>query len=272
MAVRPTLSNTSAANTDVSVSVVMPIKAPAPWLESALDSIVHQTRTASEIICVVDGRDPDLITFLNSREGVKVLVNEISRGPADARNLGINSATGDYIALLDSDDKWTTTHLEQLTSELRENPGLLVVGSRAVTVDEQGRPHGSVGGRAGASSAQLLIRNQFVNSGTLFHRETALALGSLNPRVRVCEDYDLWLRLASVGPVRMVAGSPTVLYRMTSTGVSRERINQESRQAIRASRRKLGRSLKLPLIVPDFFQWTWEQYLDFQVPSLKKAG
>lgn len=247
----------------------MPIKAPAPWIGPALDSIRSQTFTAPETICVVDGHHPGLIGFLCSRGDVEVLVNEVSRGPAAARNRGIHSATGNYIALLDSDDEWTPTHLARLTSVLLHDPSILVVGSRAITVDEQGRPCGSIGGRARTSRGHLLIRNQFVNSGTLFRREAALDVGGLNTEVRVCEDYDLWLRLAARGRVRIVDGPPTVRYRITSTGVSRERIDQKSRQAIQASRRTLGRSLNLPSIIPDTCQWAWERYLDLRTPLPK---
>ena len=264
---RPTEQSSSSAKASVSVSVVMPIKAPAPWIGVALDSILAQTHPATEAICVVDGHDREMLGLLKARDNVEVLVNEVSRGPAYARNRGINSASSNYIALLDSDDEWAPTHLEQLTSALRDDPNLLVVGSRAITMNERGRILGSVGGRARASRSQLLIRNQFVNSGTVFRQDAALNVGGLNTEVRVCEDYDLWLRLAAKGPVRMVGGPPTVKYRVTTSGVSREHIDQRSREAVRVSRRQLGRSLNLPQVVPDTCQWAWERYLDLRAPS-----
>jgi glycosyltransferase involved in cell wall biosynthesis len=247
--------------------VVIPIKAPAPWLRLALDSIAQQSFKPLETICVVDGYDPELISELQRREDVKVLVNDQSEGPAYARNRGIHEATGDYIALLDSDDEWEPTHLQALTSALLDDPGILVVGTRAYKVDKDEQPLGLVGGSHRASRLQLLIRNQFVNSGILFRREAALNVGCLNTVVRVCEDYDLWLRLAANGHVRMISGAPTVKYRVTSSGVSREKINQSSRDAIRISRRKLASSMRIPRVVPDFFQWCWERYLKMTSPN-----
>jgi len=95
------------------VSAVIPAHNRAHTLSRAIRSILSQTERPDEII-VVDDRSTDgteqLVT--GSFRDVRYMLNEHAAGPAGARNQGIERATGDYIAFLDSDDEWFPRHLE----------------------------------------------------------------------------------------------------------------------------------------------------------------
>ncbi len=89
------------------VSVVIPVYKVEPWIRECLDNLVNQTLKEIEIICVDDG-SPDncgaiLDEYAQRDERIKV-VHQKNSGVQKARNAGLDIATGEYIALLDSDD------------------------------------------------------------------------------------------------------------------------------------------------------------------------
>lgn len=88
------------------VSVVIPFYNGAEWLSEAVQSVLDQTYSNLEIIVVNDGSPEDVSAFLSKYEDKVSYYKKENGGPASARNLGIEKSTGDYIALLDSDDVW----------------------------------------------------------------------------------------------------------------------------------------------------------------------
>ena len=99
-----------------SVSVIIPVYNTAPFLRQCLDSVLSQTLSDTEVICVDDGSDDGSIDILReyeqADERVKVILQENSGGGA-ARNKGIDAARGRYLSFLDSDDFFEPTMLEE---------------------------------------------------------------------------------------------------------------------------------------------------------------
>ena len=100
------------------VSIIVPVYGVEEWLERCMESLVHQTLQDIEIIVVNDG-SPD-----NSQEIIDRYVKEYpdlvqghikeNGGLSDARNYGLQYATGEYIAFVDSDDYVDVTMYEKL--------------------------------------------------------------------------------------------------------------------------------------------------------------
>ena len=89
-----------------SISVVVPTFNRSGTLRRALQSIARQTRAPDQIIVVDDGSTDDTRQMVTSRFPQAIYLHQPNRGVSSARNLGINSASGEWIALLDSDDEW----------------------------------------------------------------------------------------------------------------------------------------------------------------------
>ncbi len=93
----------------MTISVVVPIYNVAAYLKECVDMVLSQTYQDLEVILVDDGSTDrsglicDEYARLDNR--VKV-IHKINGGLSDARNAGLNVATGEYIIFLDSDDKW----------------------------------------------------------------------------------------------------------------------------------------------------------------------
>ena len=94
------------------VSVIIPFYEGIDWLREAIDSVLSQTFDDYEIIVVNDGSNEDTSDFLRQYGEKIVYIKKENGGPSTARNVGIEIATGRYIAFLDSDDRWFKTKLE----------------------------------------------------------------------------------------------------------------------------------------------------------------
>ena len=95
--------------TEAAISVIIPTIGRAS-LRTAVESALNQTVPPAEVIVVVDSDgEPDLPTS----DAVRVLRTSGGVGPGRARQLGIDSAKGDIIALLDDDDRWKKGKLEK---------------------------------------------------------------------------------------------------------------------------------------------------------------
>ncbi|PKB52360.1 hypothetical protein CRH03_16550 [Clostridium sp. HMb25] len=88
------------------VSVIIPFYKGVNWLDEAVDSVIAQDYPEVEIIIINDGSPEDLTRFLKKYKDAVIMLTQKNKGPAAARNTGINAATGKYVAFLDADDIW----------------------------------------------------------------------------------------------------------------------------------------------------------------------
>jgi glycosyltransferase involved in cell wall biosynthesis len=199
-----------------SVSVVMPAYNRGRFLATAVGSVMAQSRPCHEIIVVDDGSTDDTADVVRSLGPRVRYLRQENAGPAAARNAGIRVATGDWVAFLDTDDRWLPEKIErQLAIVERHREVALVSADTAIAdaagsllVDSNFRRHGLQGffqGLAGApipnAPGRLLCVN-FINTSTaMVRRDLLLALEGFDSRLRYGEDLELWLRVAASHPV-----------------------------------------------------------------------
>ena len=123
------------------VSIVVPVYNTAKFLPQCLDSILKQTLTDFELLCVDDGSTDDSLSILHdfaaSDSRVKILSRQNDgKGAAEARNLGLNHAEGKYIQFLDSDDFFESDMLERMV-EKAERLSLDMIICRADCFDQR---------------------------------------------------------------------------------------------------------------------------------------
>ncbi|MBB3188414.1 glycosyltransferase [Microbacter margulisiae] len=98
-------------------SVIIPIYNVAPYLRQCLDSVLLQSFTDYEILCINDGSTDESGTILEEYAGKHThikLISQTNQGLSAARNRGIRAAHGDYILFLDSDDWLESNALQTL--------------------------------------------------------------------------------------------------------------------------------------------------------------
>lgn len=204
-----------------SVSVVIPFYDSMGTIERALESVARQTVLPSEIIIVDDASAPQehraLEEVLKRAWGtpVRLLTLPENVGPATARNVGWDAASGEWIGLLDADDAWHERHLElQLDAA---GSGTIMVGSAstlATSAEWMQLPVADNPSVDRVSLRDLLVHNIFSTSGVLIRRITP---ARFTPGRRYAEDHELWMRLAAEGRVLKIR-SPLVAHFKEAVG------------------------------------------------------
>ncbi|OGR33183.1 MAG: hypothetical protein A2091_02790, partial [Desulfuromonadales bacterium GWD2_61_12] len=183
----------------------------------AIRSALVQTLAVAEVLVCDDGSTDA------SREVVRAIADrrvrwvEGSRGgrPAIPRNRGIHESRGEWLAFLDDDDEWLPEKLERQLG-LAGSLGTLAVSSNAFRIIP-GMPRGKAlldwqGERL--TFADILDTNRVICSSVLIHRSLIADVAGFpeSPRLIACEDYALWLRVASRTDFAYVA-EPLLNYR-----------------------------------------------------------
>jgi glycosyltransferase involved in cell wall biosynthesis len=198
--------NSAMNSTMPKVSVIMPSYNTANLIGEALDSVFGQSYRDFEVIVVNDGSPdtPDLERVLQPYLQRIVYLKQENRRACGARNNGISHAKGEYLAFLDSDDSWTPEYLQSQIQKLEADPSLDMVycdcliygdGPEAGKTFMQGCPStGSV-----IFESVLTEQCQIPVSGTVVRRQAVVNAGLFDERLAMCDDYEMWLRLAFHG-------------------------------------------------------------------------
>jgi glycosyltransferase involved in cell wall biosynthesis len=221
--------------TPISLSVVIPAYNAQPFLSRAIESALSQTVPPAEILVVDDGSNDDTFKIASAfRAPVKAL-KKANGGPASARNLGIQHAHSDWIALLDADDAWLPGKLEEQIKLISSDVALIHSNARGrlnSILDETTFP-------------QLWRRNCILNSSVLLRRDVFVRVGGFDedPALIGVEDYNLWLRIAASG--WKIRGSPKELciYTPAATSLSRQILRFAAAEL--ANARKIAHLLSL---------------------------
>ena len=117
------------------VSIIMPVYNKAKYLENMVNCILSQTYTNFELIIINDGStDSSELICNNLKKDIRVKVIHIkNRGVSNARNVGLEIATGEYIQFLDADDYIEENMLEDLINIIDTyNPDLIISGIKKI--------------------------------------------------------------------------------------------------------------------------------------------
>jgi glycosyltransferase involved in cell wall biosynthesis len=198
----------------MNISVVIPSHNRSRSLPRALDSVLCQTLPAGEIILVDDGSTDDTPAMMAGKYPQCVYLRQANQGVSSARNLGISAASGEWIALLDSDDAWQPDKLAHQMEALRISPDTRICHTDEIWIRHGVRvnpmhKHAKSGGRIFRRCLPLCIISP---SSVVLHRSLFEEYGMFDPALPACEDYDLWLRLCAHEEVGFVDRPLTVKY------------------------------------------------------------
>jgi glycosyltransferase involved in cell wall biosynthesis len=196
------------------VLVVIPAFNRPKRLERAIRSILYQTNHRFSMVVVDDASTSDLAPCRNLvlDRGHQWISSESNCGPAESRNLGADSRPFEWVMFLDSDDVWLPGKLERHLSWHRENPGIRISQVRESWI-RNGAPFSKPGHLEqplGRIFAECVSRCAVSPSCVAIRRDLWEETGGFDPRFRVCEDYELWLRISCHEEIGLVSGDPLV--------------------------------------------------------------
>src|SRR4051794_38467883 len=231
------------------VSIITPAHEAESLIGRAVASARAQTMEDWEMIVADDASRDDTATAAaeSGDPRVRVVRSEHGLGPAGARNLALDHATGELVALLDADDQLLPRHLELMTglydTEQARTGDVGVVSCDAWLEGPAGRLPETYGERfgfpEGAGVTELLEANT-VFVAALAPRAVIEAAGRFSTECFGSEDHDLWLRILESG--RRIVSTREVLavYSVSGEGLSGDPLGM-ARPAAATFRRALAR-------------------------------
>jgi len=181
------------------VSVIIPTYNRWPVVGAAVESVLAQTFSNLELI-VIDDDSTDGTAAELAKFGARLRIFSTPRqGVSAARNLGARQSCGRYLAFLDSDDLWCPRKLERQTAFMMEYPEAQICQTEEIWVRNGIRVNPKAAHRK--PSGDIFLRSLDLclvsPSAVMMTRELFQRLGGFDETFPVCEDYDLWLRIAA---------------------------------------------------------------------------
>ncbi len=210
----------SDAGGELPVTVIIPSKRGRECVDDAIGSVLAQEGVGNEIIVVLDDCTAARADWIEQqyRDHPSVrFVRHAARSASASRNLGLRSARHAWVAFLDDDDIMRAGRLQQMLSAAVAQRARWVVSDAErfdVTTGRSRRQHAS-----GVDLRHLLVSNVVPGggSGVVAQRQLVLDVGGFDERLRNSEDWDLWIRLATIGPPASVR-NVTLVRRVSSAG------------------------------------------------------
>lgn len=208
-------------------------------LPETIDSVLSQTFDDWEWRIVDDGSTDRTADVARSTGDPRISVQSIAHTglPAVARNVAIEQAQAQYVAILDADDIWDPRKLELQVAVLDRHPDVGLVHTAADRlVDGQRIPRPYA---AAPSPADLVRDNSIPSDSVLLRRELLVTYGAFDPDPELwgSADYELWLRLLPRTRFAFIA-EPLLLYRAhgMQMSVQRERMHRGALTALLKTR------------------------------------
>lgn len=199
------------------VSVIIPCFNQGRFLFDAISSLQAQTYPDWEAVIVNDGSEDEtaeIASALCHKDRRVRYIAQVNEGLSSARNAGIRASNGDFIQFLDADDQLEIGKLEQHIKTLQKHPEIdIVYGNAKYFIDDvfgifDRGPYGDGPDHDWISEcwydprpilSKLIERNLFPVCCPMIRRSLQKQAGLFNEELDALEDWEYWLRCASVG-------------------------------------------------------------------------
>lgn len=177
----------------------MPVHNGAQFLRPAIESVLAQTHRDLELFVIDDDSTDGSVAiaqgFTDPR--LRSFAGHGRRGLPGTLNIGLQAATGEFVARLDQDDVAHPDRLEKQIAWLERRRDVVLVGSLARLIDEHGHVTGSVRRPISENGVRWysFVENPLIHSTACFRRDAVMALGGYDASLPLAEDFDLWGRI-----------------------------------------------------------------------------
>jgi glycosyltransferase involved in cell wall biosynthesis len=196
------------------VSIVTPSYNQARFLEETMRSVLEQDYPAIEYVVVDDGSTDESVEIIGRyADRLAWWTTQPNAGQVAAINRGFEHTSGDYMAFVNSDDTLLPGAVAMMVDELERDPSLVMVYGDAVYTDAESRQTGYLPSRPWDPA--LMVRranNHVVQPSSMWRRSAWDEAGPLNERGYYFFDFEFYLRLSALGPVKQIP-QPLSTYR-----------------------------------------------------------
>lgn len=183
-------------------SVIIPLYNKECFIENTLKSVLNQSFTDFEVIIINDGStDKSEEKTLEFKDARIQYFHKENGGVSSARNFGIEKSKSDYIAFIDADDYWYPNFLQEMHQNIHKHPEFKVF-SAAIEVETAKKVIPSKYSILKTGDCEIV--NYFEASSkesviwtscAVFHKSVFEKVGVFDPKIKIAEDTDLWIRV-----------------------------------------------------------------------------
>lgn len=244
------------------------------WVDEAMKSALQSDGIDLKVVLVLNGPKISLdATQIQSEEeqypwltDSRVLVLRFNHylGMSGSIIEGIKYVNTEYIANLDGDDIVLPQRFAQQLEYLQSHPDCVLVGARAHMIDEDDQQIGDLKSVVSADVRKsLFLFNPIPHSSVMFRKSAYDRIGGHTPGLDQCEDYDLTLRIGTLGKVAVLPDF-LVLYRVHTSNLSKGAAPRGPHvDCVTRGRRQLAKALGVPavLALPPHLLWRGVQFV-----------
>lgn len=221
---------------ELDVSVIIPAYNVQRYIRRAIDSALAQSGVSVEVIVVDDGSTDGTRTVVESIDDERVVLMALERngGVSCARNAGLKRARGDWVAVLDGDDRFAPERLSRLLKAAQSSGAHMIVDDLLVEYEDGRQSHAMLKKTLTAAGAELsptlfIERNLFFRSPSLgyvkpvIRRDYLIAQGvQYEPSMKIGEDFHFILALLSCGARCRIVNEPLYFWTWRSDSCSKQ--------------------------------------------------
>lgn len=178
------------------VDIIIPAYNPGPYIHEAIKSAFKQNYRHKQIIVIDDHSEEDLSFLKKDYPGIIFHRNEKNLGASETRNLAIKMGRGELISLLDADDIMSPNKLKISVEKFKDTNAGMTCGNYRIFVNRSRYMNPFYKQPIKVNWESLLKVNLVASGSTTIRRDVLEKVGGFDPRYKICEDYDLWLRIS----------------------------------------------------------------------------
>lgn len=189
------------------VSVIIPCYNNGKYIEECVRSVLDQTYKNFEIIIINDASTDDSAEKIKklqeeNPQKIQVITNKKNLERSVSRNKGMAKSKGEFICILDGDDRWYPSKLATQVRAMQDDSKLAFCGTGRDFLDEDSRSETSNSHitRSGEIFLHLLARRcSILASSVMLRRSIVKEVGGFKKDLNLAEDYDYWVRASFLG-------------------------------------------------------------------------
>jgi glycosyltransferase involved in cell wall biosynthesis len=218
------------------ISVIMPVYNAAEYVVKAIESVLKQSFDDFELIIIDDGSEDNTLPIIRSYLDKRIVILQNRHDFIGSLNLGLQKASGKYIARMDADDIMHIDRLRIQQAIMKEEPSITVCGTWMIPFGEKVAP-----GKIGFSLNGLiehpifqLLKGNFFYHPTVMIRKDFLDTHHLQYENYECaEDYKLWFEMAKRKGIFYIESQPLLNYRVSKEQISTSKQKEQKETARR---------------------------------------
>jgi len=187
------------------ISVIIPTYNRYELLKRALASVYTQTYQPKEVIVVDDGSTDATCNIKNDFPNI-IYIRQENKGVSGARNTGIKKASCQWMAFLDSDDEFHAEKLQKQVDFHRQNPNILMSYTDEIWFHDGVQR--KIPKKFQKIGKDIFLENlsycNIAPSSVMLYKKVLKKVGLFDEKMEICEDYDLWLRIATEFDIKLI--------------------------------------------------------------------